>query len=60
MTYTGGVLYALFRGFACGISEKIANMVENPATPVDMKLKLMPLFQHIHHDSAITWKVCTL
>ena len=32
-------------------------MIEGLATPVDMKLKLIPIFQHMHHDAATAGRV---
>ncbi|KAL5009066.1 hypothetical protein ScPMuIL_014647 [Solemya velum] len=39
------------RIFAANICGKIAQMIEGLATPVDLKLKLIPVLQHMHHDA---------
>ncbi|XP_041351587.1 integrator complex subunit 7-like [Gigantopelta aegis] len=36
--------------FAASICGKIAKMISAIATPVDMKLKLIPILRHMHHD----------
>ncbi|OWF54349.1 integrator complex subunit 7-like isoform X2 [Mizuhopecten yessoensis] len=36
--------------FAANICSKIATMIEQIATPVDLKLRLIPILQHMHHD----------
>eukprot|EP00794_Sanderia_malayensis_P020330 gene20330-22330_t len=36
--------------FAEGIVHKIATMIEGVSTPIEMKLKLIPAFQYMHHD----------
>ncbi|KAK6183079.1 hypothetical protein SNE40_010625 [Patella caerulea] len=53
---------AVSKIFAAGICSKIAEMISGLATPVDMKLQLIPIFQHMHHDittASKAWKVCT-
>ncbi|XP_078589616.1 integrator complex subunit 7-like [Branchiostoma floridae x Branchiostoma japonicum] len=45
------------RTFAVGICNKIAEMIQGLATPVEMKLKLIPIFQHMHHDAQTAAKV---
>ncbi|KAJ8309500.1 hypothetical protein KUTeg_014374 [Tegillarca granosa] len=37
--------------FAANICSKMANMIEEIATPVDLKLRLIPVLQHMHHDA---------
>ena len=34
-------------------------MIQSLSTPVGMKLKLIPIFQHMHHDATVTRKVHT-
>lgn len=48
--------------FASNLCSKISQMIEGLATPVDMKLRLIPIFQHMHHDAqtaATVRKLCT-
>ena len=46
-----------YRTFATGIFNKLAEMIQGLVTPVDMKIKLIPVFQHMHHDANTTVKV---
>ncbi|KAG8123241.1 hypothetical protein E2320_018673 [Naja naja] len=39
------------KDFAGGICNKISEMIQGLATPVDLKLKLIPILQHMHHDA---------
>uniref|UniRef100_A0A8C5P0F2 Integrator complex subunit 7 n=1 Tax=Jaculus jaculus TaxID=51337 RepID=A0A8C5P0F2_JACJA len=39
--------------FAVGICNKISEMIQGLATPVDLKLKLIPILQHMHHDAIL-------
>ncbi|KAM9609251.1 integrator complex subunit 7 isoform 3-T3 [Morphnus guianensis] len=41
------------RDFAAGICNKISEMIQGLATPVDLKLKLIPILQHMHHDASL-------
>ncbi|XP_061211390.1 LOW QUALITY PROTEIN: integrator complex subunit 7-like [Neopsephotus bourkii] len=41
----------LYRDFAAGICNKISEMIQGLATPVD--LKLIPILQHMHHDASL-------
>ncbi|KAJ7407037.1 hypothetical protein WISP_129359 [Willisornis vidua] len=41
------------RDFAVGICNKISEMIQGLATPVDLKLKLIPILQHMHHDASL-------
>ncbi|XP_066451137.1 integrator complex subunit 7 isoform X2 [Eleutherodactylus coqui] len=41
------------RDFAAGICNKIGEMIQGLATPVDLKLKLIPILQHMHHDAIL-------
>ncbi|XP_077996491.1 integrator complex subunit 7-like [Glandiceps talaboti] len=45
------------RDFAVGICNKIADMIQGLATPVEIKLKLIPIFEHMHHDAESAVKV---
>ncbi|XP_048107303.1 LOW QUALITY PROTEIN: integrator complex subunit 7 [Alosa alosa] len=39
------------KDFAVGICNKLSEMIQGLDTPVDMKLKLIPVLQHMHHDA---------
>uniref|UniRef100_A0A8C9LAU1 Integrator complex subunit 7 n=1 Tax=Pavo cristatus TaxID=9049 RepID=A0A8C9LAU1_PAVCR len=41
------------KDFAAGICNKISEMIQGLATPVDLKLKLIPILQHMHHDASL-------
>uniref|UniRef100_A0A9L0RWZ9 Integrator complex subunit 7 n=1 Tax=Equus caballus TaxID=9796 RepID=A0A9L0RWZ9_HORSE len=41
------------KDFAVGICNKISEMIQGLATPVDLKLKLIPILQHMHHDAIL-------
>ncbi|XP_041069699.1 integrator complex subunit 7 [Carcharodon carcharias] len=41
------------KDFAAGICNKVGEMIEGLATPVDLKLKLIPILQHMHHDATL-------
>ncbi|XP_042189111.1 integrator complex subunit 7 [Callorhinchus milii] len=41
------------KDFAAGICNKIAEMIEGLATPVDLKLQLIPILQHMHHNATL-------
>ncbi|XP_015283108.1 PREDICTED: integrator complex subunit 7 [Gekko japonicus] len=41
------------KDFAGGICNKISEMIQGLATPVDLKLKLIPILQHMHHDARL-------
>lgn len=55
--YTGALFFSNYREFASSICNKVAEMIQGLATPVDMKLKLIPVFQHMHHDASTAVKV---
>ncbi|XP_037084774.1 integrator complex subunit 7-like [Pollicipes pollicipes] len=42
---------AVSKTFATNISERISEMVQGVTTPVDIKLKLLNILQHMHHDT---------
>ena len=52
--------YMFDRSFAVSICTKLEDIISGLATPVDMKLKLIPIFQHMNHDPATTAKVSSL
>ncbi|KAM4601317.1 integrator complex subunit 7 [Polymixia lowei] len=39
------------KDFAAGICNKISEMIQGLDTPVELKLKLIPMLQHMHHDA---------
>ncbi|KAL4630563.1 integrator complex subunit 7 [Arapaima gigas] len=41
------------KDFATGICNKISEMIQGLDTPVDLKLKLIPIMQHMHHDASL-------
>eukprot|EP00731_Ephydatia_muelleri_P027688 Em0019g561a len=43
--------------FASGVCEKIAIMVQGLSTPMEMKLKLIPILQQMHHDIGMVSQV---
>jgi integrator complex subunit 7 len=47
----------LFRVFAANICSKIAEMIEDIATPVHLKLQLIPIMKNMYHDSSTAAKV---
>ncbi len=48
------------KSFAGSMCNKLADMIERVESPVEMKLKLIPIFQHMHHDAATAVKVQSL
>ena len=51
------LIFLSCRNFAASICNKLAEMIKGLATPVELKLKLMTIFEHMHHDAAIAAKV---
>ena len=47
------------RSFAGSICQKLASTIQGLETPVDVKLKLIPIFQNMHHDAQTVAKVTT-
>ncbi|XP_067029171.1 integrator complex subunit 7-like isoform X1 [Acropora muricata] len=45
------------REFASGLYNKLSQLIEGLSTPVEMKLKLIPIFRHMHYDLHLTEKV---
>ena len=48
--------------FAINICNKIADLIEGLATPVNIKLKLIPILRYMHHSAhtaALVRKLCT-
>lgn len=46
------------RTFGTTMCTKISSMVQKLSTPLDLKLRLIPIFQHMHHDAATASTVC--
>ncbi|GFS17810.1 integrator complex subunit 7 [Elysia marginata] len=46
--------------FASSVCHKIGTMINGLATPAEMKLKLIPILQHMHHDSDSAKKALAL
>ncbi|XP_074662713.1 integrator complex subunit 7-like [Tubulanus polymorphus] len=42
------------QSFSTSISQKLADMIKGLETPVEMKLKLIPIFQYMYHNSKIS------
>jgi integrator complex subunit 7 len=56
------ILPLLFRLFAVSMCNKISDMIQGLATPAHMKLQLIPVLQHMHHDTstaAMVRQLCT-
>ena len=49
--YAASRFAALSKSFAVNMCEKISDMIKGYATPPEMKLRLIPMFQHMHHDA---------
>lgn len=43
--------------FAAGLFQKVADMIKGLATPIEMKLKLLPVFKFMYHDVKIANQV---
>lgn len=43
--------------FATGISNKLVELIEGLATPIEVKMKLIPIFCHMHYDSDLSGRV---
>ncbi|XP_030637805.1 integrator complex subunit 7 [Chanos chanos] len=41
------------KDFAAGICNKISEMIQGLDTPVDLRLKLIPMLQHMRHDAGL-------
>lgn len=53
-------VFRLGRTFAISMCAKIASMIESLQTPISMKLQLIPVLRHMHHDVNTTALVKTL
>ncbi|XP_011184460.1 integrator complex subunit 7 [Zeugodacus cucurbitae] len=49
--YASGQFAAQSRSFAISMCAKISDMIESLQIPVPMKLQLIPVLRHMHHDS---------
>ena len=49
--YSASRFAARSKCFAVNMCEKISDMIKGYATPPEMKLRLIPMFQHMHHDA---------
>ena len=49
--YAASRFAARSKSFAVNMCEKISDMIKGYATPPEMKLRLIPMFQHMHHDA---------
>lgn len=48
-----------FSSFAASICNKLSDMIQDIATPVELKLQLIPILQHMYHDVQTSSKVTT-
>ncbi|XP_072310167.1 integrator complex subunit 7 [Eucyclogobius newberryi] len=51
--YAAASFSAQSKDFAAGICNKVSEMIQGLDTPVEMKLKLIPMLQHMHHDASL-------
>ncbi|KAI8120803.1 hypothetical protein FF38_07232 [Lucilia cuprina] len=59
--YASGQFAAQSRSFAISMCAKISDMIESLQIPVPMKLQLIPVLRHMHHDAntaALVKKLC--
>jgi hypothetical protein len=57
-----GTFFFFPRLFALSMCNKISDMIQGLATPAHMKLQLIPILQHMHHDTstaAMVRQLCT-
>lgn len=60
--YAASTFAAQSRTFAVNMCSKIAQMIQGLATPSNIKLKLIPILQFMHHDAhtaAMVRRLCT-
>ena len=48
------------RAFAASLFDRIAEMIEDVQSPLDRKMKLIPLLVHMHHNTNLSAKVFLL
>lgn len=58
--YAASKFAAHSRTFSVNMCSKIAEMIRGPATPVPVKLKLIPILQFMHHDASTAAMVRSL
>ncbi|XP_055005598.1 integrator complex subunit 7 [Boleophthalmus pectinirostris] len=51
--YAAASFSAQSKDFAAGICNKVSEMIQGLDTPVELKLKLIPMLQHMHHDASL-------
>ncbi|CAL1585592.1 unnamed protein product [Knipowitschia caucasica] len=51
--YAAASFSAQSKDFAAGICNKVSEMIQGLDTPVELKLKLIPMLQHMHHDAGL-------
>lgn len=59
--YASGQFASQSRSFAISMCSKISDMIESLQIPVPMKLQLIPVLRHMHHDAntaALVKKLC--
>ena len=59
--YASGQFASQSRSFAISMCAKISDMIESLQIPVPMKLQLIPVLRHMHHDAntaALVKKLC--
>ncbi|XP_038074195.1 integrator complex subunit 7-like isoform X2 [Patiria miniata] len=49
--YAASCFSAESRTFASGICHKLAELIQGLSIPAEIKLKLIPIFKHMHHDT---------
>lgn len=58
--YAAAQFAAQSKSFAVSMCSKISNMIQGIATDVVMKLQLIPILKHMHHDTTTATMVRTL
>ena len=43
--------------FSIDMCPRLLEMIQGYATPIQVKLKLIPIFEHMHHDAATAAQV---
>lgn len=49
--FASGKFAAQSKAFATNMCSKISEMICGLETPLDIKLRLIPIFQHMYHDA---------
>jgi hypothetical protein len=50
--------FKMIRSFADSLFDRISEMIEDIQSPLDRKMKLIPLLIHMHHNTVLSAKVC--